>query len=407
MGWAWVDAFSSEHYEDVVRRNATAISRRLAGFDVEYVWLSLGNLKDVLPGNWLHWNSANFPTPPDRLADDLRRQGFKLGLWMGAFWMCTHADPQQVQEMRDAFLMHNGKPLMAGQRWSYGLGATLPPSQRPDMYLLDPTHPKTQALLRKTLETYYRWGVRYYMLDFLYGISGSTPGRFLYDNCYQRDLITGPQVYRAGLKLVREAAGPDTYLLTSTGPTMQNVGLVDACRMGSDYGEGRPLEPGSEFYPGTFIINQATHWTSHRSATDTLATTGFMHRKLFLADTGNVMTVDKPCPLCDAQITATLFGINGGPMMLGDDIDRMTDERLRLVKQCLPRMPEAAYALDLFDCPDPDHPKLFHLPVRAFLGPLGPGGFVQLRRLSPRSRCGGESLGGRSGRRVRGLGFLE
>jgi hypothetical protein len=88
-----------------------------------------------------------------------------------------------------------------------------------------------------------------------------------------------------------------------------------------------------------------------------------MHGKLFVADTGNVLTVDKPCPLGDAQASATIFGINGGPMMLGDDIDRMSEERLRLVKQCLPRMPEAARALDLFDAPG-DRPSLFHLPIR-------------------------------------------
>jgi hypothetical protein len=51
-------------------------------------------------------------------------------------------------------------------------------------------------------------------------------------------------------------------------------------------------------------------------------------------------------------------------MMLGDDIDRITEERLGLVKQCLPRLPEAAVAIDLFDCPAPDYPKLFHLPVQ-------------------------------------------
>ena len=44
------------------------------------------------------------------------------------------------------------------------------------------------------------------------------------------------------MSVIRKAAGDDTYLLSSTGPTFQNVGLVDAARMGSDYGEGRPLD---------------------------------------------------------------------------------------------------------------------------------------------------------------------
>ncbi len=51
-------------------------------------------------------------------------------------------------------------------------------------------------------------------------------------------------------------------------------------------------------------------------------------------------------------------------MMLGDDIGRTADERLAIVKKCLPRLPEAARSLDLFECPDPDYPKLFHLPVQ-------------------------------------------
>ncbi|MBN1396338.1 MAG: hypothetical protein JW959_15040 [Pirellulales bacterium] len=365
LGWSWVDPFNVERYEDVLRRNAGAIGRRLPGFDIEYVWVSIGNLKDFLPGNWGEWNSDSFPTPPERLIEDLRRQGFKFGLWMGAFWICTQADSQRLADLGDALLLYKGKPVMVPYRWQFGKYAKMPVEQRPGMYVLDPTHPKTQAYLKKVFETYYRWGVRYYMIDFLDGISGSTPGHHPYDQCHDRGLIHGPEVFRIGLKLLRESAGPDTYLLSGTGPTIQNIGLVDAARVGSDYGEGRPLAPGSGFYPGTFVINRPTFWTSHRTATDTLATTNFLHRKFFFADSGNVLTVDKPCPLAEAQISATVFGINGSPMMLGDDIDRMADERLAMVKKCLPRLPEAARSLDLFECPEPDYPKLFHLPVEA------------------------------------------
>lgn len=90
-----------------------------------------------------------------------------------------------------------------------------------------------------------------------------------------------------------------------------------------------------------------------------------MHRKFFLADSGNVLTLDKPCPLQDAQTTATIFGINGGPIMIGDDVDRMAPERLALLKKCLPPLPECATAIDLFDAPEPDYPRCFHLRVVA------------------------------------------
>ena len=41
----------------------------------------------------------------------------------------------------------------------------------------------------------------------------------------------------------------------------------------------------------------------------------------------------KPVPLPDAQISATIFGLNGSPLMIGDDVDRMAPERLALLRQ--------------------------------------------------------------------------
>jgi hypothetical protein len=348
VGWSWVDGFNVERYEDVVRRNARAVRERLGGFGIDYVWVSLGNLEDRKPGNWLRWNRKLFPSGPEALVGDLGKLDFKFGLWAGAYWLNSTLD--EYENLKDAVLMKGGKPI------------TVPSSQWGTSYVLDPTHPKVKAHIRRVFETYRKWGVRYYMIDFLDAIGDSTPGTYRPDSFYDRTLVQGPQTFREGLKTIREAAGPDTYLLSSTGPTLQGIGLVNAARSGNDYGEGRPLDgPGKGFFPGTFAINNASYWTSHRRATEAWATHWFMHRKLFLADSGNVLTVDKPVPLADAEISATIFGLNGGPVMLGDDIDRMDASRLDLVRQIFPRLPECARPLDLFEAPDPDYPKMFHL----------------------------------------------
>ena len=168
------------------------------------------------------------------------------------------------------------------------------------------------------------------------------------------------------MQVIRRAAGDDTYLLVSTGPTFQTTGLVDAVRAGTDYGEGRPLDgPGKGFYPATFVINRSDYWTSHLRATSAWATHFFAHRKLFIADSGNVFTIDKPVPLNDAQITSTIFGLNGSPLMIGDDVARMSDDRLAMLRQQFPRLPECAEPLDLFESVDPDYPKIFRLRVDA------------------------------------------
>jgi hypothetical protein len=41
----------------------------------------------------------------------------------------------------------------------------------------------------------------------------------------------------------------------------------------------------------------------------------------------------------------------------------MSEDRLEIIKKVFPRLPECARAIDLFETPEPDYPKIFHLPV--------------------------------------------
>jgi hypothetical protein len=358
LGWAWVDAFNHDVYEEAVLRNCRAIRRRLPGHDLEYVWVSIGNLKDGLPGNWLEWDYGNFPHGPEYLVEELRRLDFKLGFWCAPFWV-TDADPERFAGLSEHMLTLDGQPVAAGGEWEYGKSGDLPPGQRPKLYSLDPTHPKTKEFVANVFATYREWGIRYYMVDFLTAVSGRCDG-IPYDGHHDRSVPRGPQVLRQGLESVRAAAGDDTYLLSSSGPTFQNIGYINAARVGSDYGEGRALYPNSYFYPATFVINSANFWTSHKYASSNMAGTYFTHRKLYVNDSGNVMTVDKPIPVCEAQIVATIFGLGGGPVMLGDDLETITEDRLALIRKVFPRTSECAKPLDLFESLAPeDYPKLF------------------------------------------------
>jgi hypothetical protein len=204
------------------------------------------------------------------------------------------------------------------------------------------------------------------MVDFLgAGCHAELGGWCVADDHYDKALAGGAEVYRKSLEVVREAAGADTYLLSSSGPSVINCPYVTAVRTGNDYGEGRSLYPDTNFYPATYRLNDPDSWNSHRRASDNMAAHYFTHRKLFINDI-NVMTVDKPLPLADARTTATLFALSGGPIMIGDDLDRMSGERLAILKKCLPRTSEIARPLDLFTSVQPhDYPHIFHLPVEA------------------------------------------
>ena len=191
-----------------------------------------------------------------------------------------------------------------------------------------------------------------------------TSGTHPNDGYFDKTKINGPEAWREGLRVIRETVTDDTYLLGSTGPSFQVTGIVNGVHLGNDYGDGRPLYgPHKGFYPGTFVINNPDWWTSHHTALLTMGAYSFIHRKLYIADTGSVITIDKPISLNDAQITVTFFGINGSQLMMGDDVDRMDDGRMRMLRMVFPRLPQTPRALDLFDRAELDYPQLFHLPV--------------------------------------------
>jgi len=363
-GWAWVDCFLVEAYENVISRNLEAFEKRLSGFKIDYIWISLGNLKDILPGNWLKFNKNLFPHGIKWILNKIKDKGIEPGFWFAPFWMSTAVKDGIDENKENLLKTKDGSPVIDEVKWRFGKSVRLPKEKRPDFYVLDGSHPQTHSYLRKVLKYYRQIGIRYYMIDFLEAGAGSTPGRVLYDEYYgkSKGMIKGPEVYRAALKVIREITGKDTYLLSSSGPTLQNVGYVDAARIGSDYCEGRPLYPHEFFYPATFVMGNPNFWTSHRYALQNMATAYFTHNRLY-HNSSNVITVDKPIPQNEAQITATIFGINGGPVMLGDDIYKIHEERLSLIKKCLPRTNEIATPVDLFTSPYPDYPKTFHLPV--------------------------------------------
>jgi hypothetical protein len=368
LGWAWVDHFKEKPYEDIVIENVDAIKEKIGGFGLQYIWVSLGNMWRCTPGYWLKENRTRFPHGLKWLADELKKRGMKLGLWCGAFWVTGYVDnpskdpwlAELYEEMKDAFLKKDGKYVFDDIKWPYGYWADFPKEERPGFFCLDPTHPKTQEWLRKVFSEYRKIGVRYYMIDWIDVASGSTPGRHLYNEYHNTGLVKGPEALRAGLRVIRDTAGPDTYLLASTGPTIQGVGLMDGVRIGPDYGEGRPIVPDLNRHRTYNLGN----WGYHKRTGCNMAVNYFTHRKLYINDSCNLLTVDGDIPLNEAQISTTLFGLCGGPMILGDNIPTIQPERLALIKKCLPRYPDIAKPVDLFTAVYPeDYPKTFNLRV--------------------------------------------
>lgn len=90
------------------------------------------------------------------------------------------------------------------------------------------------------LRTMRDWGIDYFKIDFVY--AGAIEGR-------RHEDISGVHAYRRGLRLIREAIGPDALLLGCGAPILPSVGLVEAMRVGPDIAaeyeppDGNPSKP--------------------------------------------------------------------------------------------------------------------------------------------------------------------
>jgi hypothetical protein len=63
-----------------------------------------------------------------------------------------------------------------------------------------------------------------------------------------------------------------------------------------------------------------------------------------------LLSIDNPYPLEHAKIAVTVFGLGGGsPIVLGDNYRTLDEERLKMVKLCLPRTGLSAKPVDLFE----------------------------------------------------------
>ncbi len=218
---SWYEYFT-EVTEDDIHENLRAMDT--LDLPVDVVQIDDGYQSAL--GDWLSL-SGRFRSR-EGIANAIRARGRRAGIWTAPFLV---APDSELATAHPDWLVRDtqGAPVHAGRNWGH------------DLYTLDTTHPDAAACLAHVFSTLRAEGYDYFKVDFLY--AGALDG---VRHCGADPIAA----YRAGINLIRDAIGPDAYLLGCGAPILPSIGLFDAMRVSPDTAPHRRPEAHDYSQPG-------------------------------------------------------------------------------------------------------------------------------------------------------------
>ena len=259
-------------------------------------------------GDWLETGAA-FGGNVQGVLKQIRARGFEPAIWVAPF--IAEEKSHRFQQHPEWFVKDaEGKPLRSDKvtfgGWRHG-----------PWYALDGTHPEVQQHYESLFRTMRRdWGCTYFKLDanFWGAIHG---GRFHDANA------TRIEAYRRGMKAIIKGAG-DGFILGCNHPIWASLGLIHGSRSSND------IKRTWERVATTARQNLQRNWQNGRlwwNDPDAIVLTGDLPEDVF-------------------RFHATAIYATGGMILSGDDLTKISPERLAILRKLQPPTGQAARFAD-------------------------------------------------------------
>ena len=320
VGWcSWYQYFCGVTREKV-ERNLEMASSRYGHFGIELVQVDDGYQPAV--GDWLETND-DFPGSMKELADEITARGKIPGIWVAPF---TAVRGSRLFKENRGWLLSNdrGKPLLAG----------LNPMWGGRFYGLDITNPETLEWVRTVFEGVRASGYRFVKLDFM--ATAMLEGK-RFDAS-----LTRVEALRRALQVIRDALGPETYVIAAGGPILAGTGILDAQRVSGD------VAPSWRPFYQKLIRDRATQGV--RNGLVSVFTRYFLSNRLFEGDPDCLMvrTKDTRLTLDERRTLASAISIFGGSMMVSDDLGLWGPEEELMMSRVMPHLKGKPYVPDIW-----------------------------------------------------------
>lgn len=325
------------YYADVTQADITENARIAEGHEVDWQFFVLDDGYQRALGDWLMVNEK-FGNGLKSIADQVKSRHMQPGIWTAPF--VAMKDSRLAQDHPEWLLKQpfSDNPVLCGINPNWGRGFTF--------YALDVTHPGMQAYLKEVFTTLvHTFGFAFLKLDFTY--AASQRGR-PYD-----PTLSGAERLNLGYRLIREAAGRDTFILGCGSPLTPAIGVVDAMRIGPD------VAPYWSDWLRETLLKDANA-LSTKVAVRSILNRCQMHRQWWINDPDCLMIRDTDTKLSDAErfslINAAI--ITAGMGVFSDDLAKLNDESFATIAH-IKALADACdkgrpYALDFMEQPMPE-----------------------------------------------------
>jgi len=330
----WLDWYC--HYgrisEQTVLANVDAIEQKLKGYGLKYIQIDDGwqkireytfyeqfNLHTTACSGAPWEPNEHFPNGMKGLAEAIKRKGYKVGLWLRPF--CVMNEAKEYKDKKPWVLPYS------------------PDAPMPDRACVDVSDENARQWLANLFEKITRkWGYDYVKYDFVtydlmsnqeFDLPRHDVGTFRIKN----PEVTSAQAFHEALRRFRETVPEETFLLACNCLAGSAFGVADGYRISGDV-----------------LLSE---WDVTRRMLRSVAYRYYLNGVVWRNDP-DVLMVGEPLPVHCAQFWASLVGLSGGMIMLGDSMPDLSEERADILRKVLPPHDGQAKPLRLFETKDPE-----------------------------------------------------
>jgi len=259
-------------------------------------------------GDWLETGKA-FGGNVQGVLKKIRERGFEPAIWVAPFV----AEEKSIlfSEHPDWFVKdEEGNPLRS-DKVTFGGWRSI--KEKGSWYVLDGTHPEAQRHLELVFRTMKNdWGVTYFKLDANFW--GAMHGGRFHD-----PRATRIEAYRRGMQSIIKGSG-DAFILGCNHPIWASLGLIHGSRSSND------VKRTWDRVKSTALQNLNRNWQNGR---------------LWWNDPDAICLMGD-LPANEFQFHATAIYASGGMILSGDDLTKISNDRLAMLRKLLPPTATAA-----------------------------------------------------------------